>query len=125
MAKRIIFGFICFVLAGVAGFFGLEFYKKTGLFKKPGQLVFSESFLDSEAEMIRESLKDIELDSDLTFSYSLFDSARSSDSEGKMFFLADVLFLLTIFIAQMMIFLLQSSNKCMVVEVRTLYLFPN
>ncbi|MBR3204769.1 CapA family protein [Candidatus Saccharibacteria bacterium] len=90
MAKRIIVGFICFVLAGVAGFFGLEFYKKTGLFKKPGQLVFSESFLDSEAEMIRESLKDIELDSDLTFSYSLFDSARSSDSEGKMFFLADV-----------------------------------
>lgn len=72
MRKKICLGVLSFILAGVAGFFGVQFVTKTGIFKVPGELIFDESFPDSEAEKIRtlfevpEGEKKLVLDKNLT-----------------------------------------------------------
>lgn len=69
--KKIIIGFLCFLIAGGAGFVGVQYFTKTGLFKIPGKLLFSESFPDLEAEKIQERFAETELEADLTLSYTV------------------------------------------------------
>ena len=89
--KKFVVGILCFLIAGGAGFFGIQFFTKTGLFRNPGELVFAESFLDSEAEEYRELFSETTLDKDLVFSYVSETSLRSGDPEGTKTFLVDVI----------------------------------
>ena len=66
--KKILIGGFCFLLAAALAFFGIQFYLKTGVFKIPGKLIFTDAILDSDAELYREAVQDIELDKDVTFS---------------------------------------------------------
>lgn len=66
MKKKLIIGSICFLIGGVAAFFGVQFYLKTGIFKVPGEVIFSESIADSEIEKYREAVTPIELEKDVT-----------------------------------------------------------
>ena len=52
--KKAIIGLFCFVIAGASAFFGIEFITKTGFFKEPGELLFSEDFSESEKEHYQE-----------------------------------------------------------------------
>lgn len=71
MGKKICLGIFSFILAGATVFFGIQFVTKTGVFKVPGELIFADEVLDSEAEAIRklfevpEGEKKIVLDKDL------------------------------------------------------------
>ncbi len=68
MCKKIIVGGVCFLLGVAVAFFGVQFFLKTGIFKIPGKLIFSDSILDSNVSRYKETLGDIELEKDVTFS---------------------------------------------------------
>ncbi|MBQ8996503.1 CapA family protein [Candidatus Saccharibacteria bacterium] len=89
MKKKIAVGFLCFLLAGGLGFFGVQFVTKTGIFKVPGVVRFSESFPDSEAEKIAALFEpeEIELDKDLVFYYTeMLDETLAAENS----YLADI-----------------------------------
>ena len=92
MKKKFIVGAVCFLIAAGLGFFGVQFFTKTGFFKVPGELRFADEILDSEAEIYRGQFTEIELDKDLIFSTFFGDSLRAEKEgdENAEYFLVDV-----------------------------------
>ena len=84
MKKKLVIGGICFLIGGVAAFFGVQYFLKTGMFKVPGKLIFADEILDSEAEKYRAALAEVELDKDVVFS-------EFYDGYGKDALVTDVL----------------------------------
>ncbi|MBR3595169.1 CapA family protein [Candidatus Saccharibacteria bacterium] len=84
MKKKLVIGGICFLIGAAVAFFGVQFVLKTGMFKVPGKLVFTDEILDSEAEKYREALAEVELDKDVVFS-------EFYDGYGKDALVTDVL----------------------------------
>ncbi|MBQ7802541.1 CapA family protein [Candidatus Saccharibacteria bacterium] len=95
MKKKLLVGAVSFVVAAGLGFFGVQFFTKTGIFFKPGELVFADEILDSEAEIYRGQFEEIELKKDLFFSIFFGDSLRASinpeNEEFARYFLTDIL----------------------------------
>jgi len=84
MKKKLVIGGICFLIGGVAAFFGVQYFLKTGVFKVPGKAIFADEILDSEAEKYQAALAEIELDKDVVFS-------EFYDDYGKDALVTDVL----------------------------------
>lgn len=66
--RKVLIGVFSFVVAVAIGFFGLQFFTHTGLFKIAGKLVFSEDFSDEEKTKISGLFSDFELEQDVLVS---------------------------------------------------------
>ncbi|MBQ3430013.1 CapA family protein [Candidatus Saccharibacteria bacterium] len=89
MKKKLFLAVLLLVFFSVASFFGLQFYFKTGVFKVPGKLLFSDSFPEEEKAVYSELFAETELEKDLTLSLETSPSKKSS-SETSPAFLLDV-----------------------------------
>lgn len=90
MRKKILVGILCFLFTGTLVFFGIQFVTKTGFFRKPGDLLFAESFLDSDSERYRGLFEETELRGNITFSYVNSDSPWTPSNDSELGFLVDV-----------------------------------
>lgn len=67
--RNIIIIFIILILAGVIGFFGYQYFTKTGLFYIPGEIVYNESLNNDTKNLISEKLGAIELRKNVDISF--------------------------------------------------------
>ena len=89
--KKAIIGILCFLIAGVGGFFSLKFFREGGFSLKPGEIVFSENFPEDEKDEYLSLFSEKELKKDLSLSYEFSDSILNSSNAGERFILIDAL----------------------------------
>ena len=93
MKKKIFLVVPLFLLFAALSFFGIQFFSKTGFFKIPGKLVFSEDFPDAEKAYYETLFSDAELKKDLKLSLETTSAKKTSETS----LLLDVLVLTTDF----------------------------
>ena len=85
MKKKLIVGAVCFLLAGVMGFFGLKLVLSGGaseilgkLFGGKGEVVFDETVTEEKAEEIRGLLAELKLTEDVKIFYSMSETTKET-----------------------------------------------
>ena len=88
MKKKILLIIPIFLFVSFLSFFGIQFLTKTGFFKVPGELIFSDNFTESEKEFYQNLFSKSELDKNLELS---LETVEQKKSDPKNSYLLDIL----------------------------------
>ena len=79
--KKLTTGLLIFLITGVAVFFGIQFFTKTGIFKVPGVVTYDESLSESEIAFLKPLFpEDKILDYDVKISATTLQNSASPEN---------------------------------------------